>query len=149
MDVEPGAALGAVPGRVADLLAAVPERLLLDYRAAAVGRAQETPWRTDGANGYAWRFCCRAPSLYRLRETRAATVIVRNEGDALWLEAAKYRFGQKEFLDPVLFGDGRYLINDTQDDIPTYGGIFRGRPKTFTLSLRAPATPGWLTFCNR
>lgn len=78
-------------------------------------------------------------------ETRTATVIVRNEGDALWSEAAKYRFGQKEFLDPVLFGAGRYLINDTQDDIPTFGGIFRGRAKTFTLTLRAPAHPGLYT----
>lgn len=78
-------------------------------------------------------------------ETRTATVIVRNEGDAMWSEAAKYRLGQKEFLDPVLFGAGRYLINDAQDDIPTYGGVFRGRPKTFTLTVKAPATPGLYT----
>jgi len=78
-------------------------------------------------------------------ETRTATVIVRNEGDAFWSEAMQYRFGQKEFLDPVLFGAGRYLFNDAQDDIPAYGGVFRGRPKTFTLSIRAPATPGLYT----
>lgn len=78
-------------------------------------------------------------------ETRTATVIVRNEGDAMWSEAAKFRFGQKEFLDPVLFGAGRYLLNDAQDDIPAYGGIFRGRPKTFTLTLKAPASPGLYT----
>ena len=77
-------------------------------------------------------------------ETRAATVIVRNEGDAFWSEAAKYRFGQRD-SDPVKFGAGRYLINDTQDDIPTFGGIFRGRPKTFTLSVHAPTTPGLYT----
>ena len=77
-------------------------------------------------------------------ETRAATVIVRNEGDAFWSEAAKYRFGQKD-TDPVKFGAGRYLVNDTQDDIPTFGGIFRGRPKTFTLSVQAPTTPGLYT----
>lgn len=85
------------------------------------------------------------PTRMRPGEMRAATVIVRNEGDALWSEAAKYRFGQKEFLDPVLFGPGRYLLNDAQDDIPTYGGIFRGRPKTFTLSLQAPTIPGRYT----
>lgn len=77
--------------------------------------------------------------------TRTATVVVRNEGDALWSEATKYRFGQKEFLDPQLFGPGRYLINDNQDDIPTFGGIFRGRAKTFTLSVKAPMTPGVYT----
>lgn len=85
------------------------------------------------------------PTRMRPGETRTATVIVRNQGDALWSEAAKYRFGQKEFLDPVLFGPGRYLLNDAQDDIPTYGGIFRGRPRTFTLSVQAPATPGLYT----
>lgn len=78
-------------------------------------------------------------------ETRTATVIVRNEGDATWSESAKFRLGQKEFLDPVLFGAGRYLINDAQDDIPTFGGIFRGRPKTFTLALKAPTAAGLYT----
>jgi len=75
-------------------------------------------------------------------ETRTATVIVRNEGDAFWTAAANYRFGQKEYKDPVVFGAGRYLLNDSQDDIPMYGGIFRGRVKTFQLTLRAPAKPG-------
>jgi len=85
------------------------------------------------------------PTRLQPGETRAATVIVRNEGDAFWSEAAQYRFGQNEALDPVLFGPARCLINDAQDDIPTYGGIFRGRPKTFTLALQAPATPGFYT----
>ncbi len=85
------------------------------------------------------------PTRMRPGETRTATVIVRNEGDALWSEAAKYRFGQKEFLDAALFGAGRYLLNDAQDDIPVYGGIFRGRPRTFALSLKAPTTPGRYT----
>ncbi len=78
-------------------------------------------------------------------ETRTVQVIVRNEGDAKWSQASGYRFGQKEFLDPTLFGSARYPIDDTQDNIPTYGGIFRGRPKTFSLSLRAPSTPGLYT----
>jgi len=78
-------------------------------------------------------------------ETRTVTVIVRNEGDVRWTEAAKYRFGQKDYLDPIMFGPGRYLINDAQDEIPTYGGIFRGRPKTFQVTMRAPMTPGVYT----
>jgi hypothetical protein len=75
-------------------------------------------------------------------ETRTATVIVRNEGDLAWTAAANYRFGQKEYMDPVVFGAGRYLLNDSQDDIPVYGGVFRGRVKTFQLTLRAPTLPG-------
>ena len=75
------------------------------------------------------------------RRDTDATVIVRNEGDALWSEAAKYRFGQSDSRSG-LFRRGRYLINDTQDDIPTYGGIFRGRAKTFQITLTAPTQPG-------
>jgi len=74
-------------------------------------------------------------------ETRSATVIVRNEGDALWSEAAHYRFSQSDY-DAADFGRGRYLLNDTQEDIPTYGGIFRGRTHAFQLTLTAPTQPG-------
>jgi hypothetical protein len=82
------------------------------------------------------------PTRMLAGETRTATVIVRNEGDALWNDAASYKFGQKEYLDPVVFGAGRYHLDDSQDDIPTYGGIFRGRAKTFTITLQAPTVPG-------
>ena len=66
------------------------------------------------------------PSRMQPGETRSVTVVVRNEGDAMWSEAAKFRFSQMD-MDAVNFGHGRYVIDDTQDDIPTYGGIFRGR----------------------
>jgi PKD domain/Ig-like domain from next to BRCA1 gene len=81
------------------------------------------------------------PTNMQPGETRSASVIVRNEGDALWSEAAKYRFSQSD-SDPVDFGHGRYLIDDTQDDIPTFGGIFRGRAKTFQITVTAPIQPG-------
>ncbi len=45
----------------------------------------------------------------------------------------------------IAFGPSRVLIDDTADEIPTYGGIFRGRPKTFAFSLVPPATPGAYT----
>jgi PKD repeat protein len=81
------------------------------------------------------------PARMQPGETRTATVIVRNEGDALWSEAAKFRFSQSDF-DAVNFGHGRYLIDDSKDDIPTFGGIFRGRVKVFQLTLTAPVQPG-------
>ncbi len=37
------------------------------------------------------------------------------------------------------FGPSRFLIDDSDDEIPAYGGIFRGRPKTFAVNLTAPA----------
>ncbi len=75
-------------------------------------------------------------------ETRTATVIVRNEGDARWTGAANYRFAQRPAAGSASFSTGPVLINDAQDDIPAYGGIFRGRAKTFLITLRAPTAPG-------
>jgi hypothetical protein len=70
-------------------------------------------------------------------------VIIRNEGDLAWTEAEMFRFGQQEFLEgEVVFGPGRYLLDDSQNEIPKYGGIFRGRPVVFDVRLVAPETPG-------
>ena len=33
-------------------------------------------------------------------------------------------------------------LDDSDDEIPIYGGIFRGRPTTFEITLVAPSTPG-------
>ena len=64
------AALHQLAGR----LASVPERLLLEYRGAPVKHADETGWRTDGHNGYAWLFCTERVSLFRFRQSRSARV---------------------------------------------------------------------------
>jgi transposase len=55
-------------------LADVPEKLLAEYRPAPVKHADETGWRTDGRNGYAWLFATGRLSLFRLRASRAAQV---------------------------------------------------------------------------
>lgn len=52
----------------------VPERLLKEYRQAPVKHADETGWRNDGGNGYAWIFCTPHLSVFRFRHTRAASV---------------------------------------------------------------------------
>jgi transposase len=49
-------------------------RLVAAYRRAPVRHADETGWRTDGDNGYAWLFCTPRLSLYRFRSTRSASV---------------------------------------------------------------------------
>jgi len=54
--------------------ATVPQRLLLDYRRAPVKHADETGWRNDGHNGYAWLFCTERISLFRFRQSHAARV---------------------------------------------------------------------------
>jgi hypothetical protein len=52
----------------------VPPRLLEGYRRAPVKHADETTWRNDGGNGYAWLFATEDLSLFRFRPTRSATV---------------------------------------------------------------------------
>jgi transposase len=51
-----------------------PQRLLLEYRRAPVKHADETGWRNDGHNGYAWLFCTARISLFRFRQSRSASV---------------------------------------------------------------------------
>ena len=60
--------------QLARRLATVPPRLLLAYRRAPVKHADETGWRTDGHNGYAWLFCTAQISLFRFRQSRSASV---------------------------------------------------------------------------
>jgi len=66
--------LWAALHQLAARLATVPQRLLPEYRRAAVKHADETGWRNDGRNGYAWLFCTPRLSLFRFRQTRSATV---------------------------------------------------------------------------
>ena len=73
--------------------------------------------------------------------TQMVSVVVRNTGDASWTAATDYKFG--DMADgSALFGAPRYLIDDNADEIPIYGGIFRGRAKTFSVILIAPTTLG-------
>ena len=61
--------------QLARRLETVPDRLLTQYRRAAVRHADETGWRTDGGNGYSWLFATPTLSLYRFRVTRSASVV--------------------------------------------------------------------------
>jgi transposase len=61
--------------QLARRLEAVAPRLLEQYRRAAVKHADETGWRTDGGNGYAWLFATSDTSLFRFRSTRSASVV--------------------------------------------------------------------------
>jgi transposase len=60
--------------RLGRLFATVPEQLLRQYRRAPAKHADETGWRTDGQNGYAWLFATPDLSLFRFRSTRSAAV---------------------------------------------------------------------------
>ena len=66
--------LWAALHQLARRLEKVPERLLLDYRRTPVKHADETGWRNDGLNGYAWLFCTALTSVFRFRQSRSARV---------------------------------------------------------------------------
>jgi len=52
----------------------VPDELIKSYRQSLVKHADETGWRTEGKNGYAWLFCTPDISIFRVRNTRSAKV---------------------------------------------------------------------------
>jgi len=56
------------------MLKGVPNALIQAYRQALVMHADETGWRTDGDNGYSWLFCTPDISIFRFRNSRAASV---------------------------------------------------------------------------
>ncbi len=112
----------------------------LEYIKTTAAGARQWNDRPDHDARFLWH---NIPAVMDVGETHTVQVVVRNEGDLSWTGAEDYKFGQKEYLaDEVLFGPGRYLIDDTQNEIPVYGGIFRGRPMVFEFDLVAPSAPG-------
>lgn len=71
----PASSLWAAMHLLAKRLDPLIEELLRQYRAAPVKHADETGWRTDGQNGYAWLFASPTLSLFRFRQTRSASVV--------------------------------------------------------------------------
>jgi len=111
-----------------------------EYIETTAGGARQWNDRPDKDASILWH---NMPTVMDAGETRSVQVVVRNEGDESWTAAEDFKFGQKEYLEgEVLFGPARYLIDDTQDEIPIYGGIFRGRPIIFEFDLIAPSTEG-------
>jgi len=84
------------------------------------------------------------PSEMEPNETIEVSIIVRNEGNEQWNSANNFKFKEVE-TDPILFDVTGNVIDDTQNEIPVYGGIFRGRPLIFNMKLTAPSTAGTYT----
>jgi transposase len=77
LEVQLGVGNGTLHGalhQLAGRLAPACDQLRRDYREAPVKHADETGWRTDGCNGYAWLFCTEQLSLFRFRQTRSGQV---------------------------------------------------------------------------
>lgn len=60
--------------RLARLLDKVPQKLIEQYRQSPVKHADETGWRINGKNGYAWLFATERVSIFQFKPTRSAKV---------------------------------------------------------------------------
>jgi transposase len=60
--------------RLSRLWEKVPAQLIERYRHSPVKHADETGWRTDGKNGYAWLFATPELSIFLFRKSRSAEV---------------------------------------------------------------------------
>ena len=70
----PAGALIAIFHRLARLFDSVPPKLIQEYRKAPAKHADETGWRTNGKNGYAWLFATPTLSLFQFGKNRSAAV---------------------------------------------------------------------------
>lgn len=60
--------------RLGRLFEKVPAHLIEQYRQSPVKHADETGWRTNGKNGYAWLFATQKLSIFLFRKSRSAEV---------------------------------------------------------------------------
>jgi hypothetical protein len=66
--------LHAIFQRLSRLWKPVVDRLIMDFRKEPVKHADETGWRTDGDNGYAWLFCSKNISIFQFEDNRSSRV---------------------------------------------------------------------------
>jgi transposase len=77
LQIQLGVGNGALHGalhQMAELFEPACQQLIQEYRLAPVKHADETGWRTNGCNGYAWLFCSEKISLFRFRQTRSGQI---------------------------------------------------------------------------
>jgi transposase len=60
--------------RMANLFSGIVPELIEQYRQSLVKHADETSWRTNGKNGYAWLFATTKTSIFLFKKTRSASV---------------------------------------------------------------------------
>jgi hypothetical protein len=75
-----------------------------------------------------------APASVAAGEGFEVVVTARNQGNARWLgrDGVGLALLRDDHIDRVV------LLDDRNDEIPLYDGIFRGRPTTFVIPLEAP-----------
>lgn len=66
--------LHAIFQRLSHIWNPAVDRLIMQYRREPVKHADETGWRSDGDNGYAWLFCSPNISIFRFEDNRSSRV---------------------------------------------------------------------------
>ena len=113
-------------------------RYVVDHeRSAAIhqGHGRRRPAFNDTPDRDAQILWHNLPTQLQPGQVIDASVVVRNMGDLSWTGAQQFEFGQHLIAGEAAFAAGFSLIDDTQNGIPTYGGIFRGAPITFQVEL--------------
>ena len=83
------------------------------------------------------------PKKMFVGETNHCTVCVRNTGFDLWKSSGKYKFGQRlSKIKQISFCPGKYNLEDKENEVDLYSGVFKGRPVQFDLIITEPKTPG-------
>lgn len=81
------------------------------------------------------------PDSVEANQTVNASITIRNAGDESWTGAAGFKLAQFS-NDSVQFLQSDLTLDDNDNEIPLYGGIFRGRPVIFEFELNSPTSPG-------
>jgi len=81
------------------------------------------------------------PAKLRAREKRKVTVVMRNQGNAAWSSSGP-ALVLKSVSSDASFGAASYTVDDAGNECAFYGGVFRGRPISFTVELEAPEMCG-------
>lgn len=82
-----------------------------------------------------------APELMQAGKEYSINIVVRNEGDVLWGKDSGVMLYQKEMRAIANSKPKLWPINMTNENLE-YGGIYRGCPVSFKVTIVAPSKPG-------
>jgi transposase len=115
LGIQRGSLLGAMH-QLGRRLLPIMDKLVQQYRHAPVKHADETGWRNDGQNGYAWLFCTALISVFRFRQSRSAQIALEVFGQKLLrgtLVVDRYR-GYHKVLCPMQYCYA-HLLREVKD----------------------------------
>jgi len=82
------------------------------------------------------------PDKMKTNEIITSQILVRNEGNVSWNNRCDVKMVFSFMQDSDQISSYIYKIDDSQDEIDFYGGVFRGRPMIFDVEFQAPVNIG-------